>query len=817
MKNKITKHLVACGVGTLALAFVAASATNTSYLPASLDPAGNTMDYNTATGYTEEHVEEYMDQPSWEEHDYDEIREEEYMDQLSWEEHDYDSTESHNTAPTYSHDGSWDSTTDEWTDEDRDRYEKEDQEKIEHDRNEFEQKQNDLLRELNNRTRDLRKLKRSVAKNPQLKQILGEIESKTQEIKNCANSTSYSSDDPTGHCWDLFENLNPLFEKAYLAEESTYIQRELKDIDRMKMREITRMEKEGVDVTDVRAMVNKIKNLLEKMASATDSQTREDLRWEKQDLWDELQREMDEARQSREFAQFNEQCDRHVKMEVERAKKELSRESIADPVLISKLDGLVATCKKIITDAQNKGMDGWEIGDALRENVWEKLEKLTRSMHEGRMCKDVAHGAKKLEYGITEEAPKMIENAPTSVKPELESLVRKGKQILDEAWKALSVDDCDKAARIMENAEELGWRFEKIMKKSGIQEGLIDYTDQYEEIYEDFEDGEFNMEKEKFKSFMKEKQFGLNEMNRMKKLPREILADYVEISAKTNDRTLEFASAAGLENTKLQALIQAKTELMTEVESLRSQVKGLKQEIQNITTELTDYNFGIGAAKDEAKTLAGRLATLGETEAREEFRKLKEKAIEQKVEDGLIGFRDADDTADNWFAAFALKTKNKGLINGNADGTLNPGGNLNYSEAAIAFGRIAGLKNHKSNSRAAGNLADWAEQGVAALEEKNVNLDFMGNVNADDSIKREEVAVLINEVLGLKNVTVTGADFADINEADSREKQAIANVNAAGIMTGKGGTNEFGVGENLSRAALTKVLDLATEIDSSNQ
>lgn len=672
--------------------------------------------------------------------------------------------------------------------------------------------QQNILREVQQRTRDISRIKRQTNSNPALQTLVNQLESKIQEIKNCANSGGgdmYS-------CWQLFEELNPIFEQANLAEEYVYLQRELKDLERTDSRELPQMEKEGVNVTNLRAKLAKIKAVVQQMMNETDREKREDLRWEKEDLWEDFRYEMENSRRQKEFAQFNEQCNVHIKREVERAKKELGRDGSADATVIAKLDGLVATCLRIVTEAQAAAtsggfIDGWEIGDKLREQVWEKLEALTRSFNEGRMCADVTRGAQGLDRGLNTEAPEILAKVPANVKPKLEELIKKGKRILGEIQAALSIDDCGKAARIMQDAEELQWQFEEIMRSAGLNNNLINYEDDYKDMYDDFADADFDMNEDKFKQFMKDKRFGVNEMDRMKKLSKDVLADYIENTVDTDDNTLAYASTAGLENTKLQALIQAKSELMVEVQALRSQVQNLKQEIQNITAELGSYNFGIGAAKDAAKNLAGRIVNLGEAEAVEEFRQIKEQAITQKVEDGLIGFRDADDTTDNWFASFALKSKNEGLINGNADGTLNPGGTLNYSEAAVALGRIAGLDGQTSNSTVANNLADWATEGVGALEQKGVNLDFMSRVQAGDAIKREEVAILLSEVLKLENATISDAGFSDLGQAPARAQQAIANVNAAGIMTGKGGTDEFGVGENLSRAALTKVLAIAAE------
>ena len=852
--NKIKRTIACSAVGVLALAFVVTSISSSSYLPSRLliaqenttfdtfsgesYPTTNIQEYPSSTGGGENFDDYNKPDPSYDSdgnYQYDEYKDDysnqEYPDNNwdstspdgNWDNGDYNNQQNyegdmHGTSTT---DGDWnndynDNYNDNWQEE-NDNYKEWDQqneEKQQYDTEEFGRKIEQLKREIQNRSRDLQRIKREAGDNQQTQQLVLQIESQIQKIENCANSAN-ASDDPVGVCWDLFEDLNPLFEKANMASEAKHFERELRDLERNE-REFTKMERDGIDVSGLRTKLAKIKSLIEQMATATDSDTREDLRWEKEDLSEDFRSEMNNAFRQREFTQFNEQCDKHVAREVERAKKELSREGTADANLIAKLDGLVQTCKGIVAKALAKvesggEIDGWEIGDQLREQVWEKLQELTRSFNEKRMCQDITRGLGELEKGVTVEAPGILAKVPANLKPKIETLIAKGKQILADARNALAVDNCEKAGHILKSAEELEWQFRDIMHAAGLDEGLIDYSDNYEDIYDDFADADFNMDKEKFKQLMKEKRFGVDEMDRMQKLSKDVLAEYFDHNLETNDRTLEFATTANLDNSKLQSLIQAKNDLMAEVEDLRAQVSGLKQEIKNITAELSAYNFGIGGAKDEAKALAAKLSTMGEAEAAEEFRKIKAKAITEKVSEGIIGFPDADDTTDNWFAAFALKAKNEGLIKGNADGTLNPGGQLNYSEAAVAFGRVAGLDGQTSNSAVAGKLAGWANEGVAALETKGVNLDFMSRVNAGDSIKREEVAVLLSEVLGLSDVAVSESGFSDLSQADAREKQAIANVNAAGIMTGKGGTDQFGVGENLSRAALTKVLSLATD------
>jgi len=673
----------------------------------------------------------------------------------------------------------------------------------------FDEDKQKIFRELNNRNRDLARYESRSGNNEKLKQIVAGIRTKVQAVKDCANSASSSNE--VYECWNLFDELNPLFDEANAAEEAVNLERELKDLERTEQRDFTEMERNGTNVSTLRSKLEQIRSVIKEMIAATDRDTRENLRWEKDDLWEAFHQEMESLRQASQFVQFTKQCDKDLAREVERVKKELTDTSIT-----SQLDSLVTTCKNIVAQAKteaeaNGDFDGWELGEKMREQVWEKFKALTQSFHEERLCEDIKRGAEKLRKGITEEAPNMIANAPAEAQTELQNLVSKGKEILSNVNAALEADDCEKAADVMRKAEDLDHKFMDIVRQYGMEENLIDYSDDYEDLYNDFSDAGLSMSKDEFKKFMEDRKFGVREMDNMKKVSKDVLAEYVDNSANTDDQTLEFATDAGLDSTKLQSLMQAKADLLAEVEALRNQVHTLKQKIQEITSELGSYNFGIGAAKDEAKTLATQLSTMSEDEAEEAFREIKEKAITQKVEDGIIGFPDADDTEGNWFASFALKAKNKGLVNGNADGTLNPAGNLNYSEAVIAFGRIVGLNGGTSNSAVAQKLADWAEQGVAALESAGVDLSFMANVKAGDAIKREEVAVLISDVLGLENASISDTGFSDIGEASDREQQAIANVAAAGIMNGKGGTDEFGVGENLTRAALTKVLDLVSE------
>ena len=119
----------------------------------------------------------------------------------------------------------------------------------ENDTGELEHKKNELLREISNRNRDVVNFERQIQRTPDLQPLIVQIKLKIKAIENCAELTT-SSDEGMFECWDLFEDLNSLFEKARFAEESTHLQRELKDIDRNEY-ELAKIEKDGVDASSL--------------------------------------------------------------------------------------------------------------------------------------------------------------------------------------------------------------------------------------------------------------------------------------------------------------------------------------------------------------------------------------------------------------------------------------------------------------------------------------------------------------------------------------------------------------------------------------
>lgn len=274
-------------------------------------------------------------------------------------------------------------------------------------------------------------------------------------------------------------------------------------------------------------------------------------------------------------------------------------------------------------------------------------------------------------------------------------------------------------------------------------------------------------------------------------------------------------------------------ELNQQLSDLQSQIQVAKEkldDLERIQNEIASYNF-FGSAGETIRTDIANFIEeakdkgLSKDEIRAKIDQLtakKDAAIQEskqaKLEAGIIPFRDADDN--EWFTKFAVRVKKKGWIQGTGTSggmEMNPSGITNVAEAIMMFARVEGIEEGATPISGVGKrLPGWAQAAAGTLDEAGVNLDeIFGGKNPGDSVSRGEVARLLVQVLGLPAADDSEVNvFTDIKLANSDEKAAIAAVNKAGIMTGQGGTGPkvFDVKGPLNRAALVKILDIASRI-----
>ncbi len=277
-------------------------------------------------------------------------------------------------------------------------------------------------------------------------------------------------------------------------------------------------------------------------------------------------------------------------------------------------------------------------------------------------------------------------------------------------------------------------------------------------------------------------------------------------------------------------------DLNAQLEELQQKVQLAQDklsELQKIQDEIAGYNFYGSSSDDIQNDIENFLAEanskgVSKDQIRkkiDDLRAKKDQAIaaskQAKFDAKIIPFTDTDDN--DWFTKFAASVKQRGWVTGTGTSggkDFNPSGLTNVAEAITLFARIHGVdEGADTNSRLGSRLPDWAKAAAGTLEASGVDLDnIFGGKSPSDKVSRAEVAILLKQVLKLDDADSSSADaFSDIKLANDEEKAAIASVSSAGIMTGQGGDGPkvFDVKGPLTRAALAKVLDLASATTSS--
>lgn len=141
------------------------------------------------------------------------------------------------------------------------------------------------------------------------------------------------------------------------------------------------------------------------------------------------------------------------------------------------------------------------------------------------------------------------------------------------------------------------------------------------------------------------------------------------------------------------------------------------------------------------------------------------------------------DIAEHWAKTYVEYVYDNSLMNGYADGTFLPEGNINRGEFATVMSRLMG---YTENSAPADKFNDlnshWAKGYIGALVEKGiVNGTSDTEFSPDANISRQEIAVLISRAYNLKG---NDEKFADDSKIADWAKDGVYAVKAAGYMQG---------------------------------
>lgn len=181
--------------------------------------------------------------------------------------------------------------------------------------------------------------------------------------------------------------------------------------------------------------------------------------------------------------------------------------------------------------------------------------------------------------------------------------------------------------------------------------------------------------------------------------------------------------------------------------------------------------------------------------------------VAQSITYAGISFHDVDNGS--WFKSDLEYCVNENLINGYSDGTFKP--NKEISKAEFITVVIASVFEKEPN----GSTLWYSKSYNKALSHDLIDVEFYQS-DANQSISREEMAVVISKVLEISDVTLDDSkvkeDIKDYHLIKEENKTAVMNTYKSGIISGfPDGT--FRPNETLKRSQLSKVTALMHKLD----
>jgi len=163
------------------------------------------------------------------------------------------------------------------------------------------------------------------------------------------------------------------------------------------------------------------------------------------------------------------------------------------------------------------------------------------------------------------------------------------------------------------------------------------------------------------------------------------------------------------------------------------------------------------------------------------------------------------DTVGHWAEGEIEKWSGKGLLQG-SDGLFRPDELITRAEMAIVIDRVMNYRVQATN-----NFSDldnsWYTDAILRANAAGIIRGDQGAVRPMDNITRQEAAIMICRALNIPAVPGTTA-FSDDAVIDSWAKEYVKALSAKGLISGVG-DNRFAPRENITRAAVVKLLDNA--------
>ncbi|TYQ16687.1 UNVERIFIED_CONTAM: S-layer family protein [Acetivibrio alkalicellulosi] len=176
--------------------------------------------------------------------------------------------------------------------------------------------------------------------------------------------------------------------------------------------------------------------------------------------------------------------------------------------------------------------------------------------------------------------------------------------------------------------------------------------------------------------------------------------------------------------------------------------------------------------------------------------------------------RTFEDVKGHWAKEQVETLASKLIISGMGDGTYNPESNVTRAEFATLIVRSLGIISESSkNEEMFADVEDqWFTQAVNIAAQAGIFSGHEGKFRPNDFITREEVTVVIMNVLNFINKSVELGDtdamlerFIDNNQVNNWAKQGVTVVAQAGIISGND-KGELNPRDNATRAEAASML-----------
>ncbi|MGE6664181.1 YDG domain-containing protein [Paenibacillus xylanexedens] len=166
----------------------------------------------------------------------------------------------------------------------------------------------------------------------------------------------------------------------------------------------------------------------------------------------------------------------------------------------------------------------------------------------------------------------------------------------------------------------------------------------------------------------------------------------------------------------------------------------------------------------------------------------------------------ASDIEGNWAESQITKWIDNGFIHGYEDGSFKPNNTITRAEFFSWVNRSYGFTDTASVSFKDVTSSNWAYAEVSKAVKAGYIKGYRdGTIGANKPITRQEVAVIIDDLLDLSNEASTGNHFTDSNTIASWAKNSVDAIVAKGILQGY--DNNFNPNKPITRAEAVVALD----------